>query len=596
MSLARDPLPRITAACALGATLAWTVAASAPAAEAPPRVEKNVPAAMRDGVVLRADVYRPGGAGPHPVLLHRTPYSKNAPERTRRAEWLSARGYVVVVQDTRGRYTSDGVAIPHDEAADGYDSVEWAASLPRVTGQLGMYGGSYAATTQLTAASLRPPRLAALAPSSSYSSRYDMVFRGGAFYLSDGLSWNLGQSVDARRRVSEPWPNRDAPAGLDEVERTLLERWLWHVPLKTLRAMDLPRFAPGYFRMLEHPSFDAFWRTFDIASRHDQFDVPALHVTGWYDSLLAGTLDNFAGLRALSRSAAAREGQRLVVGPWTHASPTTESTAIGDVSFGPDAGLDHDALLLDWFDAHLKARKAAPTPPVRLFVMGSDRWRDEQEWPLARARPSDLFLDSRGSANTAQGDGALEWKPDRGGAPDRFVYDPWDPVPCGASEGYSRTPANPRLSEKRRDILVYTSATLAEPLEVTGPVALTLWAASSARDTDFTAKLLDVQPDRAERTLTDGILRARYRRGKAAPELLVPGQPVELKLDLGATSNVFRAGHRIRLEVSSSCFPRFDRNPNTGGPFGEEDQLLTAEQTVFHDAARPSRLVLPVVR
>jgi putative CocE/NonD family hydrolase len=265
------------------------------------------------------------------------------------------------------------------------------------------------------------------------------------------------------------------------------------------------------------------------------------------------------------------------------------------VSFGADAGLDFDALLLDWFGARLQSKPEPPAAPVRIFVMGIDRWRDEAEWPLDRAQPTDVYLDSAGSANTAHGDGTLAWTVG-GGAPDRFLYDPWDPVPCGAGEGYSRTPANPRLSEKRRDILVYTSGEFAEPLEVTGPVALALWAASSARDTDFTAKLLDVGPDGTERTLTDGILRARYRSGKTVPELLVPGEAVELKLDLGATSNVFRAGHRMRLELSSSCFPRFDRNPNTGGPFGKETELLVAEQTVFHDAARPSRLVLPVVR
>ena len=272
-------------------------------AQHPVVVEKNVPATMRDGTILRADIYRPDAPGRFPALLQRTPYSKNTargPERFRR---ISGSGYVVVVQDTRGRYTSDGVARPHDEAEDGYDTVEWVASLPVVNGRVGMYGGSYLATTQLMAASLAPPHLVALFPSSSYASRYDMVYQGGAFYLGDGLAWNLGQAADVRRRVLEPSLDRDGPIGITREQRRLLrERWLWHVPLKTMDALELRRFAPGYHLMLRHPSYDEFWGTFDIAARHAQFEVPALHLTGWYDTLLAGTLANFSGLRAHART------------------------------------------------------------------------------------------------------------------------------------------------------------------------------------------------------------------------------------------------------------------------------------------------------
>ena len=274
------------------------------------RVEKNVAARMRDGVVLRADVYRPASPGRYPALLQRTPYSKNDRDSARRFSAIVARGFVVVVQDTRGRYTSDGIARPHDEADDGYDSVEWAARLPEVDGRVGMFGGSYLATTQLQAATRQPPSLVALFPASSYSRRYDMVFQGGAFYLSDGLGWNLGQAIDVRRRVLTPEVDRDGPIGLNASQSALLRsQWLWQLPLNTFNELDLDRFAPGYRQMLAHPDADAFWDPSDIESRHDRFQVPAFHLTGWYDTLLTGTLRNFAGLRAHAGTDIARRYQ-----------------------------------------------------------------------------------------------------------------------------------------------------------------------------------------------------------------------------------------------------------------------------------------------
>jgi putative CocE/NonD family hydrolase len=562
-------------------------------------VEKNQPAKMRDGVILRADVYRPRAPGTYPVLLQRTPYSKNDEESPKRFSNLAAKGFIVVVQDTRGRYTSDGVAVPHDEAADGFDSVQWAAALPGSNGRVGMFGGSYLATTQLEAATLQPPALRALFPASSYARRHDMVFQGGAFYLSDGLSWNLGQALDVRRRVLTPNEDRDGPIGLDAEQRQMLRnKWYWHLPLKSFDELDLRRFAPGYFQMLDHPSFDSFWDPADIEKRHDRFLVPAFHITGWYDTLLTGTLKNFTGLRARAANERARQYQRLVVGPWTHARPTRASTSIGDVSFGPNAGFDSEGALVRWFDHWLKDgdRAVLDTTPVRLFVMGANEWRDEQEWPLARAKPTAYYLSSGGRANTADGDGQLgTTAPPASSSPDVYTYDPANPVPTGASGGYSRHPADQRGIEQRQDILVYTSAPLPADIEVTGPLALTIWIQSSARDTDFTGKLVDVFPDGTARALADGILRARYRKGPATPELLTPGTPTEVTIDLGATANLFKAGHRIRLEVSSSNFPRFDRNPNTGGTFGEDGDVSKAEQRLLHDAAHPSRLLLPVV-
>jgi uncharacterized protein len=562
-------------------------------------VEKNVEARMRDGVVLRADVYRPDTPGRFPVLLQRTPYSKNPGGRDETFRRLAASGFVLIVQDSRGRYTSDGVARPHDEAEDGHDTVQWAAGLPYATGKVGMFGTSYLATTTLQAASEGPSQLAAIQPSAAYGNRYeDLVYQGGAFYLTDGLAWNLGQAADVRRRAGLAAGERDSAIGLTPHQQALFRQsWLWHVPLKTLDALELRRFAPGYFEMLDHPTYDAYWEPSNISARYDGFDVPALHIVGWYDVFAHGTIKNFVGLRTHARTERARRHQRLVVGFWPHAQPGARDTRVGDVDFGPDAAVDIAALRARWFACWLKDEGCAAFegPPVRLFVMGENRWRDEDDWPLARAKPTAYYLRSGGRANTRHGDGALSTDAQGAHPPDRFLYDPWDPVPTSPAPGYSRLPADQRAIEERPDVLVYTTEPLAQPLEVTGPISVVLWVASSAPDTDFTVKLVDVLPDGTARLLTDGILRTRYRMSNITTTLLDPGTPTELTIDAGVTSNLFKAGHRIRLEISSSNFPRYDRNPNTGGPFGEESTLRPAEQTVFHDTARPSRVILPLV-
>ena len=595
-------------------------------------IEKNVAATMRDGVVLRADVYRPAGPGPRPALLQRTPYSKNPEAPTSQFHRLAQAGFVVVVQDTRGRYMSDGVAVPHDEGADGYDTIEWVARLPYVDGRVGMFGGSYSATVQLLAAPLRPPHLVAIFPSASYASRYDMVFQGGAFYLGDGLSWSLGQGKDVRRRLLDPTTDRDGELGLTPDERTQLQSdWYRHLPLNSIEALQMRRYSPGYFDLLQHPSYDAFWTTFDVAAKHPQFDVPAYHLTGWYDSLLNGTLANFSGLRAHAGTARARANQRLIVGPWTHARPTASTTKIGDVDFGADAGFDSEGLIVRWFrhwmpmpgpapptapaavggegtsdippappgDGRVRPISTTDWPgaPVRLFLMGENRWRDEQEWPLRRARLTPFYLHSDRGATGIDGGGRLDHVPPgvTPESPDTFTYDPATPVPTGLFGAYSRMPVDRREIQKRGDVLVYTSAPLTEPLEVTGPITAVLWISTTAKDTDVTAAISDVQPDGTARALTDGIVRARYRRSKTAPELLVPGTRYELRVEVGATGNVFLPGHRIRLEISSSNFPRYDRNPNTGAPFGTDATTVVAHQTLFHERDAASHLILPVI-
>ena len=560
-------------------------------------VEKDVEARMRDGVTLRADVYRPNAPGKFPVLLQRTPYSKASGAAAARA--FAARGYVVVIQDSRGRYTSEGTARPHDEAQDGHDSVEWAAALPYSSGKVGMFGTSYLATTTLQAASEAPAHLTAIQPSAAYSHRFaDLVFQGGAFYLEDGLAWNLGQAADVMRRTLTPKAGRAEAVGMSAHQRQLFRlSWLWYVPLKQFDALDLRRFAPGYFEMLEHPTDDAYWQPSNIAARFDQFNVPALHIVGWYDVFAQSTIANFSGLRARAKTDHARRHQRLIVGFWPHAQPAAHDTQVGEVDFGRHNAVDIAAIRAQWFDCWLKnvGCRAPGEAPIRLFVMGANRWRDEHEWPLARSQPTAYYLHSAGGANSLHGDGRLTREQPGDEPPDRFVYDPWDPVPTGPSRAYSRLPADQRDIESRHDVLVYTSEPLDAPVEVTGPISATLWVSSSARDTDFTVKLVDVFPDGTARLLTDGILRTRYRNSSTRLELLEPGLPTELTINAGVTSNVFKPGHRIRIEVSSSNFPRWDRNPNTGGPFGEETELLRATQTIFHDRDRPSRIILPII-
>ncbi|MGH9334315.1 MAG: CocE/NonD family hydrolase, partial [Vicinamibacteria bacterium] len=452
---------------------ARTLFALALAAPYPVLVEKNVESPMRDGVVLRSDIYRPGVSGRFPGLLKRTPYSKGASSEIPLFHRLASQGFVVAVQDTRGRYLSDGVARPHDEAEDGHDTVLWLAKLPYVDGKVGAFGGSYAATTQLTAASLRPSGLVALFPSASYASRYDMVFQGGAFYLLDGLRWNLGQAVDVRRRRLSPGISRDAPIGLtDEEEELVLDRWIWHLPLKSMNARSLREYSPGYFDMLSHPRYDSYWEKFDIARRHSSFETPALHLTGWYDSLLVGTLKNFSGLRANAATESARAGQRLVVGPWTHARPSLSSTSIGNVEFGERAGLDSEALMVRWFRHWLEGEDTGleRERPVKLFIMGENLWREEDEWPLGRAVETSFFLREKGALSREAPRSNRE-------EPDSYLYDPWNPVPTPTMEGYSLAPVDTTRLEERDDILVYTSPPLEAPLEVTGYLRLVLFIA-----------------------------------------------------------------------------------------------------------------------
>lgn len=577
------------------------------------RVERDVPVAMRDGVILMTDVYRPDVEGPFPVLLQRTPYNKELgglgllQTDTFRA---LRKGYAVVIQDVRGRYRSEGDFNPfHQEIDDGYDAVEWCGSQPWSDGNVGMYGTSYVGATQWLAAIAAPPSLKAIAPAFTASDYYEgWTYQGGALEWGFMVNWVLPflTTADLLRHHSrqpvpdfDAWRERliDAVDGANEIAMTLP---LGEIPVN-------PEWTPYFREWLAHPTRDAFWKAVSIEDHYDQVRVPALNIAGWYDIFLAGSIRNFTGVREQGATTEAREGSRLLIGPWTHTTPPLAQS--GAVDFGARAGqslmplsMDIDGLTLRFFDRWLKGIEAGyDQPPVRLFTMGESVWQNEEQWPPARAVETDFFLSSGGNANSIAGDGVLSCEAPGEERPDIFLYDPFHPVPTVGGQlcCYPSTLApgafDQRPVEARHDVLVYVTPPLAEDTEVTGPVRLHLWAATTAPDTDFTGKLVDIYPDGYSRNLTDGIIRARYRQGTDQARPITPGEPTEYTIDLWATSNLFRAGHRIGLEVSSSNFPRFDRNLNTGHELGANAEMHPAIQTIFHDAEHPSRLVLPIV-
>ena len=552
-------------------------------------VEADVEVGMRDGTVLRADVYRPDAPGMYPVLLQRTPYSKDGESPVEQGRKLAERGYVVVQQDVRGRYRSDGEFQPgffsadHRDAEDGYDAVEWAAGLPWSTGRVGTFGGSYCGWTQWELAHTRPPHLAAMIPSAIAANLLDREM-SGALRLGRVLWWSVNTlAPDVRLRLGD----EQGPTTTDEAERLYLERdrskWLWRLPLAEIPDEVLSGVGRHWRRWLADHASDHF----GFLERHRDVAVPALTTTGWYDQQI-GAIKHFTGMRANGMTEEARRGQRLIVGPWSHTTDFS-SSQVGEVDFGPEAVRDFFQIADDWFGHWLKGQSTGVEawPPVQLFVMGANRWREEEDWPLARTEYTDYHLHGGGKL----GLGAPSDEP-----PDSYDYDPRDPVMTLYSPPGQQEPQDQRALDGRRDILVYQTDPVEEPVEVTGPVTVHLWAASSARDTDFVVKLMDVWPDGFVQELCYGIVRARYRDSFASPSLIEPDRVYEYTIQVNPTSNLFRRGHRIRLDVSSSDFPNFDRNHNTGGDDYFESTLATARQTIYHDRQRPSRVVLPVIR
>lgn len=616
-------------------------------------VLKNVLVPMRDGVQLAADVYVPSAGGsparsgqladmPRPALLERTPYSKDHPERVEvNGLWYAERGYVVVLQDVRGRYRSEGqFTFLVQEAEDGYDTIEWVARQPWCDGKVGTLGLSYGGWTQVTAAGLAPPHLAAMWVDEAGANAYTSTVRHNGAFEMRFLCWALWQGAKSREAKADP-----------ALERALgavnVREWLTRMPLK--RGASPLALIPAYeewaFAVATRGDPDAFWEQpgFNIERHWDRAaDCPMVFTSGWYDSYTRAALENFVGLGTRKRGPVS-----AILGPWTHGVKQLGLTCAGDVELGAEAALDHNEERLAFFDAALKGipdgrRERAP---LRLFVMGGGsgrrtaagrldhggRWREERQWPLARTRFTDYFLHRGGLLGPAPPAVTEAWS--------RFVFDPRHPVPTVGGNMSSLVGLMPRpagapeipVEERERDIigipgafdqredprffgcappylplasrpdmLVWQTAPLARDLEVSGPVTVTVWVSSDAPDTDITAKLIDVYPPSADyphgfaMNLTDSILRLRYRQG-GAPAPLAPGHIYECTFPLYPTSNLFRAGHRIRLDVSSSNYPRFDVNPNTGEPLWASAVTRVAVNTVHHDAGHPSRVTLPLI-
>jgi putative CocE/NonD family hydrolase len=567
-------------------------------------VERDVQARMRDGTILRADIYRHDTIERLPVLLQRTPYGKGF-SQTSFAFMAAERGYAVIIQDTRGRWASDGLNYPMIfEKEDGYDTVEWAASQPWSNGKVGMFGGSYVGYTQYAAAASQPPSLKTIVPFVTFCNPYQLAFMGGALNLGSMIAWGLlhiAQMDILRAPLSDP-----EKSGLWAMFVGMVDGMSQGKTFSVLPLLDLPLIGQNgitpFFRdLLQHPALDDLWKSLIVP--YENIDIPVYHFGGWYDTFIGNTVTDFNSLRLSGGTDLARSNQKLLIGPWTHGNFDNLS---GEADFGIQSSgllIFPDEIHLRWFDYWLKGIQNGimDEPRVRIFVMGDNQWRDEQEWPLARTEYVSYYLHSSGNANTLNGDGSLSQEKPANEPADRFVYDPNNPVPThgGAVLGWEAAlPSgvyDQRNIESRRDVLVFTTPPLERDLEITGPLQVRLWAVSDSPDTDFTVKLVDVEPGGYARNIQDGIIRASRRDATGLPAPIQPDTAYPYTIEMGATSNVFKSGHKLRLEVSSSNFPRFDRNPNTGKSLTTDLEMHPARQTILHDLEHPSHIILPII-
>jgi putative CocE/NonD family hydrolase len=598
---------------AIGGCAGDHVSASRPfpagAGRGPCRVTKqtDVAATMRDGTVLRADVYRPDTLDPVPVILMRTQYGKSdaqvSASRYRPPDWFASHCFLVVIQDVRGMGASGGTfsEFTHD-MEDGYDTVEWAAALPGADGKVGMYGSSYVGATQWLAAVMAPPHLATIVPANTASDYYDgWTYEGGEFRLAFVQPWAIGSLAlsAARNRKDQDTAAQLTAAAAEPT------RWMDFRPFKDLPPLQPhnPAVAPWYFDWIRHWTRDDFWRRLSIRERYASVKVPVLHVEGWYDAFLAGGAENFSGVVAHGGNDLARNNQRLVIGPWDHVDwgrpDSRPAPLLNDIGTVGDSPVND--LMLAWFDHFLNGKDTAVAgqPRVDYFVMGADTWKSASSWPLPQTHWTTYYLS--GPGGIADRKGQLVSAAPGAEPPDAYTYDPAFPAPslgghscCGAQSGpqgpYDQTPV-----EQRSDVLVYRSEPLDRDTEVTGPVSVRLWARSTAVDTDFTAKLTVVKPDNRVINLNNGILRTSFRDSLSNPTPTVPGQPYEYQIQVWPTSYEFNSGDRIGLEITSSDYPQFAPNPDTGSPFGTDSDIRTATQGILHDGQHPSSVTLPVI-
>lgn len=538
--------------------------------------ELDVKVEMRDGVRLSTNIYRPDAPGRFPVLLTRTPYG-NGGKGNRFALYFVSRGYAVVAQDTRGRYESEGVFDAlQAEAPDGYDTQQWIGKQSWSNGKIGTYGGSYVGFTQWISAPLQSPYLVTMMPSVTFTDFHNEVYQNGAFRLELWGLWSY--------EMTTPFN-----CVLDSIIKQP------NNILKTLPLIDQDKKlgwrVPFLRDWLAHPEHDRYWDRTCIGDGYSRINASVCNIGGWYDIFLNATIANYIKMTSPSFSPEIRKKQKLLIGPWVH---NLGKRNVGDLDFGESAELNEMELMKRWFDNQLKGidNGILDEPPVKIFVMGENRWRYENEWPLARTDYQKFFFHSGGSANTLSGDGSMDTIPSNDQKADKYIYDPENPVPTIGSMG----PYDQRSVEIRNDVLVYDTDPLLEDVEVTGPVNAVIYASSSAKNTDFTAKLVDVYPDGRAFRICEGIIRADHHNPSFPPSNIEPGKIYEYKIDLWATSNVFKKGHKIRVEISSSNFPRFDRNLNTGNYFATDTTFVKAEQIIYHNAEYPSAIVLPIIR
>ncbi len=570
--------------CVLVCTLpAWLTAADA----VPVRIDRYQAATMRDGVKLYADVYRPAAPGRYPTLVIRTPYGtqrENSGIHDKLPK-LARAGYAVVNQDVRGRYESEGRWEPfRNEATDGYDTIEWAAKQPWSNGKVCTEGGSYLGHVQWAAAALSPPSLVCAFPAVASTNIYaNWLTQGGAFRLSFNYGWGV---VRMPNRIMQP---QHWHAGKDASPELTYEKILPHLPLNTGDLESAHATVQHYRDWLKHESYDAYCKSISDEERFGKVKVPVHTSGGWFDIFLAGTINGYVGMRQHGGTPAARQSPRMTIGAWGHG----QSQKYGDLDFGP-ANNEHLAdYEVRFFDHYLKGvdNGIDREPRVRLFYMGINQWRSEADWPIPGTNYTNWYL----------GDGGkLSPNAPTGRATTAYTYNPANPVPttggnncCGAPT--LAGPVNQRALEVRPDIVGFTSEPLTTPLAIAGPVKMSLHASTDGTDTDWMVKLIDVYPNGDAFPMAEGMLRARFRRGLDKPELLRPNDAYEFTVDLVGTAVVFQPGHRIRIDVTSSNFPQFDRNPNTGDPLGTSAKTRVAQQTIYHSVARPSHIVLPMV-
>ena len=546
-------------------------------------IQLDVRTPMRDGVELSSGVYRPAKEGRYPTLLIRTIYNNKQDRYVAWTRRFVEAGYAVVMQDCRGRYDSEGAWEPYiHEAEDGYDTQQWIGAQPWCDGTIGTFGISYVGFTQTLPAPLRSPYVKGLVPIASQQDNFGHQYADGPLHLHVIINFHI-------------WVGR----GLQTESRDLLDYMEVNRRLPLISALDEIADIPWYRDVISHYTYDDFWKQYGLRDKYDRVDTPAYFITGWYDALVHEGFRQYAGWKNRALSEHTRRTTRIMVGPWSHGGIGT-AERFGDVDFGQGGAVDVVDEQLRWFDRRLRGidNGIDDEPPVRIFVMGENRWRSESEWPLERTRYTDYYISGGAAANSLHGDGRLSAERPEAAGEDRYTYHPENPVPTVGGPMMHADyvgPVDRRQVERRDDVLVYTSEPLEDDLEITGPVTMTLYASSSSRDTDFAATLVDVHPDGRAINICEGLMRARFRESIEEPTLIEPGRVYAYTIDMWETSNLFRAGHRLRVEVTSSNFPRFDRNLNTGNRPGMDAEMEAAHQTIHHGGEHASRITLPVI-